>query len=413
MSEIRIATRREFLSKGLGIIGVSATLPNFLVNTAMSAPEPARVGERILVVLQLSGGHDAMSAVVPYRNDHYIQYRQNTRIQANEVLKVNDDFGLHPNLKGCRELVDQGKFAAVVGASYPNPNRSHFTSMDIWHIADNTRRQRYGWLGRYADAAFKGQRNPLVTLSVGGDRNPKALQGRENPGLSLGRSQDYRSVAGGSVADLLRQINQESSQGGNNASLQFVARTAVDANASSEAIQRAAQQSSSRGGNYPTTNLGNSFQTVANLIAGNLSTRVYYVYQGGYDTHGQQRQRHNQLMTELNNALCAFQRDIEERGFGDRVLVMAFSEFGRTVRENRSSGTDHGTAGTMFLMGRGVKAGVHGSLPNLAPEALVNREPVPTVDFRGVYAAILDKWLRTPSMPVLGQQYPHIDCIQG
>lgn len=414
MSEIRIATRREFLTHGLGLIGVGATLPNFLINTALAAPQNAQPGERILVVLQLSGGHDAQSAVVPYRNEFYLQNRQNTKIGANEVLKVNDDFGLHPNLKDCKELLDNGQFAAVVGASYPNPNRSHFTSMDIWHLADNARRNRYGWLGRYADTVFRGNRDPLLTLSIGGDKTPRALQGREHPGLAMGRAQDYRSIADLSVANILRQINQETADAATqNASLQFVARTAVDANSSSEAVQRLARQGGNRGGSYKATALATSLQTVANLIAGNLSTRVYYVYQGGFDTHANQRQRHNQLMTELNDALVAFQRDLEQRGLADRVMLMAFSEFGRTVKENRSSGTDHGTAGSMFLMGRAVKAGVHGTQPSMAAADLVNREPLPTTDFRSVYAAILEKWLGTPSQPILGQQFPLLDCVKA
>ncbi|MCC6421302.1 MAG: DUF1501 domain-containing protein [Gemmataceae bacterium] len=416
MSDIRIATRREFLVRGLGLVGVGATLPNFLIQTAASGAQ-ARPGEKILVVLQLSGGHDGVSAVVPYSNEHYQRNRQATRITAAEALRIDDSFGLHPNLRGLKGLLDDGKFAAALGVSYPNPNRSHFTSMDIWHAADPARRTGHGWLGRYADHAFRGVRDPLLTLAIGGDRAPRALQGREHPGLSLGRSQEYRFAAGQrfpQLGEVYRQLNRQAAEAtGGNASLQFVARTAVDANASSEAIQRLAQAGQGGGGTFPATRLGNSLQTVSNLIAGNLSTRVYYIFQGGFDTHANQRTRHNQLMTELNDALVAFQRDIEQRGYADRVLLMAFSEFGRTLRENRSQGTDHGTIGPMFLLGRGVRPGLHGRMPSMAPGDLVNREMVPTTDFRSVYATILERWLGTSSEAVLNQRFPLLDCVRA
>jgi uncharacterized protein (DUF1501 family) len=246
MLAIPIATRREFLTRGLGLIGVGAALPTFLVRTALAGPA-ARPGEKVLVVVQLSGGHDGLSAVVPYRNDDYLKNREETRIKADEVLKVNDDVGFHPNLKDLRGLLDKGQFAAVLGVGYPNHNRSHFTSMDIWHQADPTRKANFGWLGRYADTAFKGIRDPLVTLTVGGgDKAPRAIQGREHPGVSLSRPEAYRFVAEKGhprLTEAYRKLNKEAAAAGTaNANLQFVAQTAVDANVSSEQIQRLAGQ---------------------------------------------------------------------------------------------------------------------------------------------------------------------------
>lgn len=412
MFPIQITTRRDFLVQGLGLIGVGATLPNFLIQTALAGPQ-AKQGDKILVVIQLSGGHDGLSAVVPYGNDNYLANRQETRIGANEVLKINDEIGLHPNLKDVKGLLDKGQFAAVLGVGYPNHNRSHFTSMDIWHQADPTRKATYGWLGRFADQNFKGKRDSLLTLAVGtGDKAPRAIQGREHPGLSLSRPEAYRFQAekgDPKLAEAYRRL-----QAGDTAAienLQFIARTAVDANSSSAAIQKIAGLRKSTT-TYPTTSLGNSLQTVGNLISAGLSTRVYYAFQGGFDTHANQRQRHNQLMTELNDAIAAFQKDLAQQGNADRVLTICFSEFGRTLKENKSKGCDHGTASVMFLAGPAVKAGLHGKLQGLAAADLVNREPVCTTDFRGVYAAVLEKWLCTPSEPILNAKYPLVDCIK-
>ncbi|MCC6421149.1 MAG: DUF1501 domain-containing protein [Gemmataceae bacterium] len=410
MSETRIVTRRELL-QGLGVIGIGAALPQFLVRTALAGPQ-AQPGQKALVVLQLSGGHDGLSAVVPYRNDHYARYRTATRLTANAVLRVNDDIGLHPNLRGFKDLLDQRALGIVQGVGYPNPNRSHFRSMDIWHNAENTNRSvPGGWIGRYCDHAFRGVQDPALSLAIGGDKVPRAIQGREHPGLSLHQLEAYRFLATRSnprLGQAYSRINQATQ--GSEETLSFIERTSVNANASSEAIQRIIGQRSS-GATYPATQLGNALRTVGALLRGGLSTRVYYVFQGGYDTHRGQKVRHDRLMTDLGEAMVAFQRDLAQQGNAQRVLTMAFSEFGRRARENGSQGTDHGTAGPMFLFGPGVRAGLHGRHPSLAPADLVNGDMRYQVDFRSVYATVLQRWLNTPSVPVLGQQFPLLDCL--
>jgi len=408
MSRISFGTRRQFLGRGLGIVGTCATLPTFLLRTALAGPE-ARSGERILVVVQLSGGHDGLSAVVPYGDDNYARVRTGSRIGAQEVLKIDDQIGLHPNLKGLSDLLQKQAFGVVQGVGYPNPNRSHFTSMDIWHYADPTRRATtYGWIGRYCDHAFQGNTDPALTLSVGGDRAPRALQGKEHPGLSIQRPEAYRFFAEKRLGSAYRQLTTVSGSAGNE--LQFVSRTALAANASSDSILRIAGQKRT-GASYPTTQLGESLKTVGALIAGGMSTRVYYVFHGGYDTHAGQRQRHDRLMTDLNDALTSFQKDLQQQGNAERVLTMGFSEFGRRVRENGSQGTDHGTAGPLFLLGSKVKPGLHGKHPSLAPADLQNGDMRFGIDFRRVYATVLEKWLGVTSRPVLGADYPCLDFI--
>jgi uncharacterized protein (DUF1501 family) len=405
-----VTTRRDFLTTGLGLVGVGAAVPQFLVRTAMAGPT-AKAGESVLVVLQLSGGHDGLSAVVPYRNDDYARHRTATRIAADEVLKIDDEIGLHPALTGFRELLDRRTFAVVQGVGYPNPNRSHFTSMDIWHTADNSGKPgQAGWLGRYADRL---PRDATRIVAVGSDRAPLAIQGREYVGLSVQRPESFRYQPGRfnpKLDEAHRQLGEQSAQAGGNPNLQFLARTAVDANAASDAIQRLARQRTG-GPTYPPGQLASSLETVAALIAGGLSTRVYYVFQGGYDTHAGQRQRHDRLMADLGGAVAAFQKDLAEQGNADRVLTMAFSEFGRRVRENGTQGTDHGTAGPMFLAGPGVKPGLYGKHPSLADADLDRGDLKFAIDFRSVYAAVLERWLRVPSRPVLGGVFPPVDCL--
>jgi uncharacterized protein (DUF1501 family) len=416
MSDCWIATRREFLTRGLGLIGVATTVPSFLVRTALAGPD-ARSGESILVVLQLSGGHDGLSAVIPYGNDDYARNRTATRIKAEEVLKRNDELGLHPGLKGFQELLDQQALAVIQGVGYPNPNRSHFKSMDIWHSGDSSGKPvTSGWIGRYGDCIFPARRDAKLVLAVGSERAPRAIQGKEYVGLSIQRPEAYRyfpDQAAPRLGRAYRKLNQLSVQeAAASSNLEFIARTAVDANASSDAILKLAQQRSG-GATYPQSPLANSLRTVASLIAGGLSTRVYYVFQGGYDTHAGQRVRHDRLMTELGEAVRAFQKDLTQQGNSPRVLTMTFSEFGRRVRENGSQGTDHGTAGPMFLFGPGVQAGLHGKHPSLADADLDRGDLRFQVDFRSIYATVLEKWLGTPAEAILGQKYPLLTCVKG
>jgi uncharacterized protein (DUF1501 family) len=413
MSNIRIATRREFLLQGLGLVGVGASLPNFLVQTALAGPK-AQKGDSILVVLQLSGGHDGLSAVVPYNNDDYGRNRRATRIAANEVIKINDQVGMHPNLKELKGLFDAGSFGIVQGVGYPNPNRSHFKSMDIWHLADNSGRAiSYGWLGRYCDIAHKGVNDPKLAVAVGSDRAPLAIQGKEHAGISLQQPEAFRYIASssGKLAGTYRKLNEMTAEaGGPNSSLEFVSRTAVDANTASDEILKLARQYTSKT-TYPNSRLAASLKTVGSLIAGGLSTRVYYVFQGGFDTHAGQRGRHDRLMTELSEGMAAFQKDLADQGNANRVVTIAFSEFGRRLKENFSQGTDHGVAGPMFLFGPKIKPGLHGKYPSLAEGDLTNGDLRHTVDFRSVYATMLEKWLGTRSEPILGGKFPLIDCL--
>ncbi len=409
MTTISIATRREFLTRGLGLVGVGAALPQFLIRTALAGPN-AQPGQNVLVVLQLSGGNDGLSTVVPYADDNYHRARRATRITAEEVLKIDRHLGFHPNLNGLLDLLDDSQLSVLQGVGYPNPNRSHFQSMDIWHAAELANpRRAHGWLGRYAERMFGDSIDPELAIAVGNDQTPLALQGANYSGLSLQRPETFRFFGESTVGENYNKL-MELEQSNMADELGYVTRTAVAANAASERIRQLAARYRSTV-SYPRSALAVSLQTVAGLIAGGLHTRVYYVFQGGYDTHAGQRLRHDRLMRDLGDALAAFQKDLAAQGNADRVLTMAFSEFGRRVQENGSQGTDHGAAGPMFLVGPGVRAGILGERPNLSSRALDRGDVRFGLDFRSVYATMLEKWLGAPSGPILGEQFPLLDCL--
>lgn len=428
MTSPRIVTRRDLLCQGLGLVGVGTVLPNFLVHTTLAGPQTKGGDHRVLVLVEMSGGNDGPSTLVPYAMDGYHRLRKITRIAENQVLRLNDEVGLNPNLRPFKELHDQGKFAAIPGVGYPNPNYSHEQAMYIWHSGDPTRRlnvydpgggagaggggrsDAVGWIGRYADAVFAEAADVQPSVAVGSPGSRFWLMdARQRPYLNITDPAAFGFRYGRDEA-LYQCLNSAEAGDSPIADLEYITHTAMQANSTSQSIQAAAEQAKSNAASYPNTTLAGALRTVGALIAGGMNTRVYYVRQGGYDTHSGQRGRHDNLMTELANALMAFHRDLSSQGNSDRVLVMTFSEFGRTVAENNSQGTDHGSAGPMFLIGDGVKAGVYGAHPSYEhfnPQGHF----IPTHDFRHVYAAALEKWLGTPSELILGGTFEPLDCI--
>lgn len=411
MNRLPIATRRDFLARGLGLIGVSTVLPDYLLRTSLAAPEP--VNDRVLVVIQMSGGNDSISSLVPFGHAEYGRMRNLTRIKDEEVIKLDSELGLHPRLHGFKELLAQGAFAAVPGVGYPNPNYSHFTATDIWHAADPRGRDlKYGWIGRALDVGFKGNPDPQLAMAVGSGQAPLAIEGQEHPGLSFYQPDAFRfkgDHGDKNRAALYAKFNEPAAQPLAD-TLSFVTRTAVNANACSQRIRELATGYKSQA-EYPATELGNNLKVIAGLIVGGLSTRAYYTFQGGYDTHSGQRDAHNNLMGQLNDAVVAFQADLAKQGHAKRVLTFTTSEFGRRVQENGTGGTDHGAGGVSFVFGPGIKPGIHGKHPSLTDlEGGGGGSLKFSTDFRSLYATVLEKWLGIPSEPVIGK-YPLLDII--
>jgi uncharacterized protein (DUF1501 family) len=420
-----VSTRRVFLQKGLTLLAVAPTIPTFLDQTVMALNNPldssltqqaSGKDGKILVVVQLSGGNDGLSTVIPYGDDVYYQARQNISHPANQILKINDYIGLHPSLTSLKSMYDSGDLAIVQGVGYPNPNRSHFRSMDIWQSAQPEIQQpSTGWVGRYFDNTCPGC-DPHVGVAIG-ETLPLAMQGEKVLPLSFERPDSYR-YTGRDKTDYLK-LNQVDSQppavsqakvvtAGDQ--LDFLHRTAMDAQLSSEEILRLTRSHQSPTP-YPANEFGSGLKTIAAMIAGGLPTRVYYVALGGFDTHVQQLNRHDALMKQLSDGLGAFWQDLKQQKNNDRVLLMTFSEFGRRVVANASNGTDHGAAAPMFVMGSSIRQGIVSRHPSMTD--LDQGDLKCVVDFRSVYASVLQNWLNTPSKPILGDQYPLLPLVKN
>lgn len=405
-------SRRRFLQSTLGastLLSTAGAVPHLFTRTALAAAK--QPGERILVVVQLSGGNDGLNTVVPYADELYEQNRIALRIDKNTVLKLDDAVGLHPNLKGFAKLAEQGTFSVVQGVGYPNPDRSHFSSMDIWHTAERApERRRDGWLGRcvdlaaQVDLAARGEGASAAALHLGAGPLPLALSSRASAIPSIEsldgfRLRDERALQLAQLEGLASARRDASSD-----MLAFLQRTTLGAYASSQRV-RSALEAESSAAEYPGHRLAGKLKNVARLIDSGLETRIYYVSLDGFDTHANQRQTHANLMTELSESVTAFVSDLATRGHLDRTTVLMFSEFGRRVKENASLGTDHGAAAPLFLAGGGLrKPGVVGKHPSLAD---LDREGDLKfhTDFRSVYAAILSDRLGASAREVLGGEY--------
>jgi uncharacterized protein (DUF1501 family) len=419
-----VATRRLFLQRGLTLLSATVTVPTFLDHTVLALDakaDGARTQQdsgkdgKILVVIQLSGGNDGLNTVVPYADDAYHKARPAIRHDPKDVLKLNNYIGLHPNLASFNDLFQAGRMAVIQGVGYPNPNRSHFRSMDIWHTAQPDKEvATNGWLGRFFDNTCAGC-DPHVGVSIGAQQ-PLAMKGDKITPLSFERPDSYRYT--GKDRDRYEKLNKPAAPATQPAiadakgkqkiemtpanQLEFLTRTAMDAQVSSDDILRMTRGHNPRY-QYPGNEFGQGLKTIAAMIKGGLATRVYYVSLGGFDTHAGERGRHDQLMNQLSQGVNAFMQDLAEQKNDDRVLVMTFSEFGRRVAQNASGGTDHGAAAPMFLFGKSVNQGIVGQHPSLTK--LDQGDLIYTVDFRNIYATVLQKWLDTPSKSILGGQF--------
>ncbi len=420
-------TRRLFLQRGCALASLAATVPCFIERSALGvlgnpllSSNPGVPDHRILVVVQLGGGNDGLNTVIPYGDPAYFNARPQIAVQApggtgNTValqLDQNAGIGLHPAMTSLKELYDEGLVSVVQGVGYPNPNRSHFTSMDIWQTG-RLDAKGSGWIGRYFDATCNGTPIPEGSVAVGRTA-PLAMEGNiqkpisfENPALFRWLGEDLH----GSMKDPYDAINRAGSLAGTPAETQkdFLMRTALDAQVASERILAAvAKQPLVR---YPDHALARQLRTVGAMIRDGMPTRVYYATMGGFDTHSAQAGRHGQLLRQVSESVAAFQRDLKEQGNAERVVTLVFSEFGRRVKQNGSGGTDHGTAAPVFVIGAGVKPGVVGRHPSLVD--LDQGDLKFGVDFRSVYASLLGDWMKAPADKILRGQYASAGVVRA
>jgi len=394
-----------------GAAGTTAAAGGTPTNApAPSVTSPAPTAQRTLVVVQLSGGNDGLNAVVPYGNGLYYQLRPQIGIAADQVLPLDKQIGLHPNLKSFKTLYDKHQLAIIQGVGYPNASRSHFRSMEIWHTArPDLSMPNQGWLGAFMAEVYKVGESPFQCVNFGSSV-PQALLTEHAPVAAIQDTSTFQFLVDRRLPTmkdpLLKTFGQVYTKPARKTpALELVANTwdttshGVEVLAGmSEKYQPATQ--------YPNNPFGKTLQQVAQMLASDVGTRVFYVQLGGFDTHANEKPAHANLMSQLADSLAAFQADLEGHGRADQVLTMGFSEFGRRVKENGSQGTDHGAAGPMFVLGKNVKGGLYGDNPDLTN--LEDGDLRHSLDFRSVYATVIEDWLGAPSKDVLGGNFDRL-----
>lgn len=395
--------RKEFIQLG-SLATASMLLPKFL--KAFEGPGVVPAGNKVVVVLQLSGGNDGLNTVIPVRNDLYYKARPSLGIQRKEALTLTDEAGLNPALTAFKELYDEGSLAILNNVGYPNPDRSHFRSMDIWHSASQSDQYwHHGWLGRYLDAQCSGCDKPTQAIEID-DVLSLALKGKDVNGIAV---KDPRRLYGTANEKFFKDVMKQHQAEKEEQPADYLYKTMAETLSSADYIFKQSRLHPT-GASYPGTDLGNSFKTIASLIFSDINTKVYYVSLGSFDTHVGQDDRQKRLFTEMNDAIRAFVNDLKANGRFNDVLLFTFSEFGRRVAQNASNGTDHGTANNMFLVSGALrKKGLINEMPDLAD--LQEGDLKHKVDFKSVYATILNKWLSTDDVSILGGKYGHMDFV--
>ncbi|HQW84540.1 MAG TPA: DUF1501 domain-containing protein [Ferruginibacter sp.] len=393
--------RKEFLQLG-SLATASLMMPKFL--KAFEKPMMVPPGNKVVVVIQFSGGNDGLNTVIPVRNDIYYRERPVLGIAKEKSLLLTDEIGLNPALEALKGLYDDGSLAIMNNVGYPNPDRSHFRSMDIWQSASESNvYKQTGWLGCYLDAQCKGCDKPTQAMELD-DVLSLALKGEENKGLAF---KDPKKLYNSSNGRFIKDVN--ASHKSSEETIDYLYKTmSATLNSANYIYEQSRVHPTTQ--TYPNTGMGKDLKTIASLIFSDINTKVYYVSLGSFDTHVNQEGQQKRLFTELSDAVKAFTTDLKNNGRFEDVLMMTFSEFGRRVSQNASNGTDHGTANNMFFISGGLKEkGILNAMPNLAD--LNEGDLKHNVDFKTVYATVLNKWLQADDKMILGKDYAHLSFI--
>jgi uncharacterized protein (DUF1501 family) len=395
--------RKDFIQIG-SLATASMMLPKFL--KAFEGTTMVPMGNKVVVILQLSGGNDGLNTVIPVRNDLYYKARPRLGIVKSKALSLTDEVGLHLALTGFKDLYDDGSLGIVNSVGYPNPDRSHFRSMDIWHTASqSTEYWNNGWVGRYLDAQCKGCDKPTQAIEID-DILSLALKGDDIKGIAV---KDPKRLYGTANEKFFKEVMKNHTDEAGEQPADYLYKTMAETLSSADYIFQQSKLHPTKA-DYPKTDLGNSMKTIASLIFSEINTKVYYVSLGSFDTHINQDAQQQRLFTEMNDAVKAFVKDLKMNNRFDDVMLFTFSEFGRRVQQNASNGTDHGTANNMFLISGGLKQkGLINPLPDLAD--LDEGDLKYKVDFKNVYATILNKWLKADDKAILAKQYEFLNFI--
>jgi uncharacterized protein (DUF1501 family) len=414
-------SRRELFRvgcSGLAAVSIGSTLPAFVAKMAFASPaaNPKISNDNILVVVQLSGGNDGLNTVIPYADDAYHKARPTIGIK-DRYIKLNQALALNPGMSAFKDLYDSGNLAIINGCGYPKPNRSHFESMHIWHTADPENGTGNGWLGHYIDHCIRGTSttsiSPMTAVNIGAEL-PQALVADSAAVPSIQSIDDYHVKTEDATNPLdaktedqiIRDLNAVRSQ---SPALEFLSRQATNAIISTDQVRKLAAGYKADA-EYP-YGLGAKLKLIAQLISGEFGTKVFYCETGGFDTHANQPGQHEQLWGNVTKSIAAFHKDIAAKGYAGKVTIMCFSEFGRRIGQNDSYGTDHGTAGPMFVIGDKLRPGIYGAYPSLTDTDSGDLKY--TTDFRRVYATMLDNWLNADSRKVLNNSFEPVAFING
>ncbi len=394
--------RRQFIQVG-SLATATLMLPKFL--KAFEGRPTVPPGNKVVVILQLSGGNDGLNTVVPIGNDIYHKARPGLGIAGSKALRFTDEAGLHPVLDAFKDFYDDGSLGIINSVGYPNPDRSHFRSMDIWQTASHSHEYLHtGWIGRYLDAQCHGCDKPTQAIEINDVLSP-ALKGNQVNGMAL---KDPRRLFGTANEKFFRDVAKQHT-GTSEETVDYLYKTMSQTLSSADYIfkQSRIRPSSAE---YPNTELGKSLRTIASLIFSDINTKVYYVSTGSFDTHINQGAQQQRLFTDMNESVKAFVKDLKKNNRFEDVLLFTFSEFGRRVSQNASGGTDHGAANNMFLISGGLKQkGLINPMPDLTD--LQDGDLKHKVDFKNVYATVLDKWLQADSKTILGKEFELLNFI--
>ena len=367
-----------------------------------------------LVVIQLSGGNDAMNTVVPYTNGVYHDSRKAIHLTEEEVIDLDGALGLHPSMGPIKSLWDRGNVAIINGVGYPKPNRSHFRSMDVWHTAVSEEVAPDGWLGRTIRELDPGHENVITGINFGRGL-PRALVCKGVPVASVGNLQTY-----GLLPDIEDKRTRELAlnifgriygpAGGRDTIMEAIAETGTGALLGADILHTAPEKYASEV-EYSDSTIAQSLRDLAQVMFADLGTRVFYTQHGGFDTHAGEIQNHARLWNEVSTAIGDFFDDLREHGRENDAVVLVFSEFGRRIKDN-GSGTDHGSGGVAFVIGGAVNGGFYGEYPSLKPEDQVEGDMHFNNDFRSTYASLLDRWMGVDPAPVLAGNYEQFNFIR-
>ena len=391
--------RRNFL-KASAIASTSVMVPQFL--KGVSGATASSRGGKNLVVIQFSGGNDGLNTIIPYQNDLYYKNRPTLGIKANEVLKVSSELGFNPAMASLQSIYDEGLMTIINSVGYPNPDRSHFRSMDIWHTAsDSNEYLSSGWLGRYLDGSCEGCQSPHHALEVD-DTLSLSLKGIERSGFAMSNPDQLKRIANNKYLKHIAHHHEHEHE----ENVEYLYKTLLDTQASANYLHQKSKVHKTKT-KYPKGAFGNDLKQIAELMTADADIKIYYVNLGGFDTHVGQKNKQARLLKMYADGMSAFIKDLKSNGLLDDTLIMTFSEFGRRVQQNASNGTDHGTANNVFLMGGNLqKQGFYNAAPNL--KNLDKGDLIYQMDFRRIYATILEDWLDASPTQILGKQFQKI-----